>query len=280
MRRDTGFPLSDAENDFLRSRRRHVLARLAAWLRHEPDDVNVILPYDEVISALGYAGEHAVGLTTIPLASIVGTVDRAQDFDRGFRPTSVRVRARWQRIAAALRRGESLPPIEVYRVGELHFVRDGHHRVSVALALGASHIDAHVTEITTRISAAGICRRRDLIVKDHRRLFAERVPLPPHRRATITITDAWDYGRLGEAVEAWGYRLMQEEKRFLDRAEIANRWYTEEFTPVVHMAEQAELVGSGTPAEAYMRIACQRYKLVRSHDWSDEIIERLRHQRR
>ncbi|PRX44235.1 ParB-like nuclease family protein [Prauserella shujinwangii] len=279
MNRDTGFPRADAEHDFLRARRRQVLSRLAAWLRREPDDVNIMLPFDEVIAALGWDGERRIGLRVIRLASIVGSVDRGRDFDRRFRPTSGRVRQRWERLALASRRGEAIPPIEVYRVGELHFVVDGHHRVSVAHALGLATIDAYVTEVRTKLDPAGIRFRGDLIVKDYRRLFLERVPLTGQARAAIVLTDPWDYARLGEHVEAWGFRLMQDEGTFLDRAAVAARWYDSEYVPVVRMVRQAELVGERTEAEAYLWVACERYRLIRTHRWDDDVIEALRVQR-
>lgn len=124
------------------------------------------LPH-EVVAALGVRGERSRGLQSIRLDSIVGTVDSRRDFDRKFRPTSSRIRARWERLALAQRMGESVPPIDVFRIGDLHFVKDGHHRVSVALATGQKTIDAHVTEVITAVSAKGIHRRGDLLVKDH-----------------------------------------------------------------------------------------------------------------
>jgi hypothetical protein len=132
----------DVENDFLRARRRQVLSRLATRLRREPDDVNLILPFDEVVAALGRRGERYLGLQTIRLETIVGSVDSTHDFDRHFRPTSSRIRARWERLALAQARGEPMPPIDVYRIGELHFVKDGHHRVSIAIAHRQSTIEA------------------------------------------------------------------------------------------------------------------------------------------
>ena len=123
MPAETGFPRADVENDFLRARRRQVLARLVQRLRREPDDVNLILPFDEVAVALGRMGERPLGLQTIQLDSLVGTVDSRRDFDRYFRPTSSRIRERWERLALAQRRGEPIPPIDVYRIGDLHFVR-------------------------------------------------------------------------------------------------------------------------------------------------------------
>src|ERR671915_1141185 len=142
--RDTGLPQADAQFDFGRARRRRALARIAARMRLEPSDVNVILPFEEVVQALGRRGERRLGLKTIPLDSIVGTVDRGREFDRSFRPTSGRVRPRWERIATATRKGQAMPPIDVYRIGELHFVKDGHHRVSVAREMNFEAIEAYV----------------------------------------------------------------------------------------------------------------------------------------
>ncbi|SFQ18691.1 ParB-like nuclease domain-containing protein [Amycolatopsis arida] len=280
MSRETGFPRADAEHDFLRARRRQVLSRLATWLRREPDDVNIMLPFHEVVEALGWVGERRIGPRVIRLDSIVGSVDRGRDFDRRFRPTSGRVRERWERLARAARRGESIPPIDVYRVGELHFIIDGHHRVSVAHALGLDTIEAFVTEVRTKVDASGIRYRGDLIVKDYRRLFLERVPLPGEARAAIVLTDPWDYAELGEHVEAWGFRLMQDECRFLDRQAVAARWYADEYLPVVRMLHQADLVGDRTDAEAYMWVAGERYRLIRTHRWDDEVIRALRVDRR
>src|SRR5215472_172792 len=276
VRGETGFPRADVEDDFLRARRRQVLARLVQRLRREPDDVNLILPFDEVVAALGRVGEERLGLRTIPLARIVGSVDSMRDFDRQFRPTSSRVRERWERLALAQRRGESIPPIDVYQVGDLYFVSDGHHRVSIALATGQKTIDAYVTEVLTAVPAQGIRRRGDLVMKSYERIFLSRVPLPTQAHAKINVADPWSYAELGETVEAWGFRLMQHEDRFLDRAEVARRWFADEFTPVVRMLHAAGLVGGCTDAEAYMGIARERYRLMRTHEWNDAVIEELR----
>jgi hypothetical protein len=274
--RDTGSPVADAENDFIRARRRQVLSRLAIWLRHGPGDVHVMLPFDEVVSALGRAGERAIGLQTIAVDSIVGSVDRTSEFDRMFQPTSGRVRERWQRLALAHRRGEAIPPIEVYRIGTLHFVYDGHHRVSVARALGLTNIDAYVTVVQTKLSADGISTRDDVLLKDYRRLFLERVPLTGAARASVMMTDPWDYAELAEAVEAWGFRVMQDERAYLGRATVASRWYAEEYVPVVEMLREADMIAAGTEAEAYMWVACERYRLIRTHRWDDDVIAALR----
>jgi hypothetical protein len=151
LRGETGFPRADVENDFLRARQRQVAARLANWLRRCPDSASRLVPLHEVVSALGNRGERQLGLQTIRLDTIVGTLDARSEFDHRFRPTSNRVRSRWERLALAQRRGEPIPPIQVYRVGGLHFVEDGHHRVSIAAAARQEMIDAYVTEVLTRV---------------------------------------------------------------------------------------------------------------------------------
>jgi hypothetical protein len=272
----TGFPTADAQDDFSRARRSQLIAELGRRLRREPDDVALILPFDEVVDALGMVGETQLGLQTIPLDSVVGTVDRTRDFDRGFRPTTPRVRGRWQRIAAAQRRGESFPPISVYRIGDLHFVRDGHHRVSVAKSLGRQDIDAYVTEVRTRIGTGEALRMADLPLKDHERLFHERVPLDPEAHDRVRPSDPWLYGAIAEAVEAWGFRVMQERREYMDREEVARLWYEEDFLPIVEMLRTGAFVRSSeSDADAYMRVVASRYELLRTHEWSGEILDRL-----
>jgi hypothetical protein len=275
-RGDTGLPQADAQFDFGRARRRRALSRLAARLRREPSDVNVILPFEEVVEALGRRGERRLGLQTIALDSIVGTVDRGREFDRAFRPTSGRVRSRWERIATATRQGRAMPPIDVYRIGELHFVKDGHHRVSVAAELGWEAIDAYVTEVITELGADRSIMLHDLALKSHERLFFERVPLPEELRDHIQLKDEWRYASLAEAVEAWGLRAMQASGEFKTRERVALEWFRDEYEPVVTMLREADLAKRGTETEVYMRVAGLRYLILRTHSWDDEVIERLR----
>jgi len=105
----TGFPESDAAAAFARQRRRQALTKLASRVRRR-DDVTFMLPFEEVVAALGRTGERHLGLQSITLDSVVGTVDRRHaEFDRRFRPASARPRRRWEGIAAARRRGRPMP---------------------------------------------------------------------------------------------------------------------------------------------------------------------------
>ena len=272
----TGFPREDAKIAFARERRRQALAKIAARLRSEADDVSAMLPFEEVVAALGRVGERDLGVQEIPLDSVVGSVDRRRgEFDKDFRPALEAVRNRWERIATARRQGIPMPPIDVYRIGELHFVKDGHHRVSVARALGDSTVEARVREVLTKVGAETGLRPHDLPLKAHERMFFERVPLPPAARARIHFTDEWRYARLASLIEAWGYRVSLQREKLLSREELARAWFQEEYLPVIEVLEDAEVGGGGSEAERYLRVAMLRFLLLQTHDWNPEVVERL-----
>jgi hypothetical protein len=158
----------------------------------------------------------------------------------------------------------------------MHFVDDGHHRVSVASALGLDTIDAYVTEITTSVGAGDRIELRDLALKSHERLFFERVPLPAHAREQIKLPNRTWYAGLAEGVEAWGARLMHAEGKYMDRSTVAGRWFADEYVPVVAMLKEADLIGRNTETEAYIKVGSLRYLLLRTHEREEDIIERLR----
>ena len=138
----------DAQTAFSRVQRRRRSELAKRWLLRRPPCSSRLPSLEEELEAGAPARRLATGLQAIPLDSVVGTAERAKTrtFDRRFRPASSS-RRRWEGIWMAGRRGEALPPISVYRLGERHFVRDGHHRVSVAHSLGMSAIDAEVVEL-------------------------------------------------------------------------------------------------------------------------------------
>jgi len=137
----TGMPVLDARADFQRARRAHIAARALHWL--VPRRTHQSHP-----RALD--GIHALAWTTrslrvIALDAIVGTVEATTDFDADFRPTTNRISSRWQRVALAHRRGQSLPPITAIERPDGYYVIDGRHRVSVARAIAQTDIEAWVS---------------------------------------------------------------------------------------------------------------------------------------
>jgi len=153
---ETGNLRIDAQAAFARERRRRRLDDVTGWLLRRPPDRRRLASLDQVAGGAPPAVRRACGLQSIPLESIVGTTEptKASAFDSRFRAPETS-RARWERIWEAGRRAAPLPPISVYRLGDEHFVDDGHHRVSVAHALGMAAIDAEVTEL----AAGGGARR-------------------------------------------------------------------------------------------------------------------------
>ena len=115
----------------------------------------------------------------------------------------------------------------------------------------------------------------DLPLKSHERVFFERVPLPEEARSEIELSDPWDYAVLAEAVEAWGFRASQSRGDALRRREAALLWLETEYRPAIALLRELDLLGDTTATEAYMRIAAERYRLLRNRDWSEEVLRQV-----
>jgi hypothetical protein len=147
---ETGNMLVDAQTAFSRQLRRRRGSGLVNWLRRRPRESTRLVSLEQALGSAPPAQRRRAGLEAIPLESVVGTAEpaKARVFDCAFRPPQAS-RRRWEGLWMASRRGNPLPPISVYRLGDVHYVDDGHHRVSVARALGMAAIDAEVTVLAT-----------------------------------------------------------------------------------------------------------------------------------
>jgi hypothetical protein len=94
---------------------------------------------------------HFAGARMVPVAQVLGSENRTADFDADFHPLHPESQDRWVSVYEAMRRGKALPPVELVQVGETYYVRDGHHRLSVARALGMDYVDALVIETALRL---------------------------------------------------------------------------------------------------------------------------------
>jgi hypothetical protein len=221
-----------------------VLTRLRTALGDRAPDPLAILTLGDAVEALGHDGVDDLGQRDVPLEQVVGTVGRAADFDRRFRPRHGRERDRRERIARIAAGGVDLPPVDVVLLGELYFVRDGHHRVSVARALGRPTIVARVQRICTIAYGMACLRLAHLPVKAAERLFLERVPLPADVRTDLWLDDPAEWARLADAAEAWGFRAMLAGRPLRDRAEFATAWWTDEVVPAIErLRARGEAVG-------------------------------------
>ena len=141
--------------DFTRARRRARLRALGARLRREHTS-NRLLSFDDVRRELAANNRLHRGRRIVEVDEIVGSVGRWWDFDRSFLPTKASVGQRWKRIDRAFQRGEDLPPVELYEIGDSYFVADGHHRVSVARYHGVPTVEAAVAEFRPKLPAAPV----------------------------------------------------------------------------------------------------------------------------
>jgi hypothetical protein len=137
-----------AKSEFETALRKGFWRSLVSWIQQRD---NHLVPYDEIRRTLPFGGEHYIGLRNITVDKIVGSVGRYNDFDRAFLPLHHRSQNRWVSVDKAHLTNVELPPIEVYKIGDVYFVRDGNHRVSVARERGQVFIDATVIEIDTPI---------------------------------------------------------------------------------------------------------------------------------
>ncbi|HVF98797.1 MAG TPA: hypothetical protein VND68_03080 [Chloroflexia bacterium] len=132
-----------ARDDFERISHKAALNRLASALAGRDSS---LLSFNDLDGYMPASGRSCLRAWQVPVARIVGSVGRSRDFDRDFQPVQKHTRPRWESIYVAALSGITLPPVELYKVGDCYFVKDGNHRVSVARYLGAEFVDAEVTE--------------------------------------------------------------------------------------------------------------------------------------
>ena len=132
-----------ARDDFERISHKATLNKLASALAGRDSSLPSFNDFDGYMPA---SGRTCLRTWQVPVARIVGSVGRSRDFDRDFQPVQRHTRSRWESIYVAALSGVTLPPVELYKVGDCYFVKDGNHRVSVARYLGAEFVDAEVTE--------------------------------------------------------------------------------------------------------------------------------------
>jgi uncharacterized ParB-like nuclease family protein len=203
------------------------------------------LTFDDVLTALGDDGVDSRRCGEVPLTAVVGTLDRGDDFDEEFRLLNRALCDRWDGVGAVMRTGSQPGPVDLLQLGDLYFVVDGHHRVSVARALGRDTIVARVLRICTVAYATRCLRRTHLETKAAERRFLERVPLGVGLRCGLWLDCPGDWLRLADSAEAWGRRHARRTGRVLDRYELAGAWWAHEVSPVAEAARGAGRGGAG-----------------------------------
>ncbi|MBF8257151.1 MAG: hypothetical protein HW375_2058 [Anaerolineales bacterium] len=226
--------------DFRRARLHSFFNQVRGALSGQP---RRLLAFDEVREKLHLGGPVYRGLQTVPLDRIIGSVNRYRDFDRLFLPTQSHTEDRWRRINRAWYEEVDLPPVMLYKVGEVFFVVDGNHRVSVARDRGQAFIDAEVREVESRVAVTADIRPDDLALLGERVEFLERTQLDRlYPEAGIQPTVLGGYERLLEHIAVHRYFMGIDQGRPIPEKEAVRHWYETLYLPVVEVVARSEIL--------------------------------------
>ena len=179
------------------ARRAALIQDLLAQARGRPTD---LLPFDAVRERLKLRNVVDRGVQEVPLDRVVGTVQREREFNRAFLPREEALRGRWREVEDMAEGLRGFPPVELYRVGDAYFVVDGHHRVSVAGALGAPTIEARVKEFATPVPLSSDASIEDILSREGLAGFLETTALTPGSPDEFRATEPDAYERLLEHI--------------------------------------------------------------------------------
>ena len=229
-----------ARADFQRARFKAFMHRVWGALSGQP---STLLSYDEIKEKLHIGGPIYRGVQTVHVDQIAGSLNRYHEFDRVFLPASDKLAERWQRVNRAFYQEISLPPVVLYKVGQVYFVVDGHHRVSVAREQGQIFIEAEVRECATRVNLTPDIKLDDLQILENKVHFLERTSLDslrPDANIKVTIPDGFD--RMLEHIAVHRYFMGLDWKRDISEEEAIAHWYDNVYRPVVHVIRDTDIL--------------------------------------
>jgi len=258
-----------AINDFYEAHRKASLQTILSKIKGESVD---LLSYDEILKHLRMKGQTDRGRSEVPLSKIIGSVGRYSDFTRDFLPRNVSDSNRWASVRMATESLSGVPPIEVYKVGDSYFVRDGNHRVSVARLNGQSSIDAFVTEVFTRVPLTGEMDLDALIIKEEYAKFLEKTRLDKltTEPVDLTVTATGVYEKLLDHIQVHHYYLGLDQKKEIPYEIAVLDWYENYYLPVVDIIRERGLLKdfpNRTETDLYIWMLEYRSDLEKELGW-------------
>lgn len=229
-----------SRSDFQRARFKAFMNRMWATLSGQP---TTLLSYDEIKEKLRIGGPIYRGVKTVRVDEIAGSLNRYHEFDRVFLPASDQLADRWQSVNRAFYEEISLPPVVLYKVGQVYFVVDGHHRVSVAREQGQIYIEAEVRECAIRVNITADIKPEDLIILESKVQFLERTSLDslkPDADIRLTIPDGFD--RMLEHIAVHRYFMGLDWKRDISEEEAIVHWYDNVYMPVINVIRDTDIL--------------------------------------
>jgi hypothetical protein len=247
-----------AREDFGRARTREVFGRLLALLRNERDQ---LLSLQEVRALLRPTSETYRGLQTVPIARIVGSEGRYHDFNRYFLPRHDHLKGRWVRVDAAHHQQLILPPVTLYEIGGVYFVRDGNHRVSVGRLQGVEFVDAEVISLGSRLRLSPGMTTEQLrvaVIELEKREFFRQTRLDRYRPSVrMDFTATGRYDEIIRHINGHKYYLNLSQRDEIPFKDAMLSWYDVVYAPIVQIIESEGLAAhfpGRTAADLYVWI--------------------------
>jgi len=237
--------MSQSQDDFSNAKNRARFQVLLSKLKWENSD---LLSLYEVKDLIKPRGETYKGMQTIPIEQIIGSEGRARDFSKAFYPKKELLKERWASIDRAHLKFVDLPSINVYKLGEWYFVRDGNHRVSVAKSQGVEFIDAEVVELDSQIPLRMGMTMKELrleVVAFERAQVIEQyhlekiIPFDEMR-----FTSSGMFPEIINHIYVHKYYINQGIKEEVSFNEAAKSWYDNVYFPIIEECRKLKLLSA------------------------------------
>lgn len=249
--------------DYERARRKAFLHDVVSFFRRQP---NTLISYADVRDRVTMEGESYRGMQEVPVDRIVGSVDRFRDFDRSFLPKRKNTANRWKSIDRAYHQDVVLPPIQLYKVGDIYFVKDGNHRVSVAREHGVAFIDAEVIEGHIRIPIDSTMSPRKLLHQVEYAEFLRKTNLDRTRPMhDIRPTALGRYDEIVIHIDGRRRRLREQRQGAeVSMSDAAADWYDNVYLPIALAVREQKLLREfpgSSEADVYLWVMANRLQI-------------------
>ena len=266
-----------AETDFMQARQKAFWDEIKGFISRRS---NRLLPFDEVKNKLEVHFARELGLQTVPIDSIVGSEGRYGSFTRHFFPLDDNLGDRWKKVVEAHYAKQSLPPVALYKVCDAYFVKDGHHRISVARTKGVKHIEALIYEYACDVYLDKDTDLEKLAIQATYHQFLEDSRLGKTRpNPGLQLTLLGGYPILMEHIQAHKYYLENLDQEEVSLPDAACSWYDNVYTPLADAIRKNRIMKEfplRTETDFYLWIIQHRSQLSDHFGWggnADSVVE-------
>jgi hypothetical protein len=246
-----------AEADFSRARMRAMFSQMQHFMHTDRDK---LLSFNDVKEILKPKNQVYRGTQIVPINLIVGSEGRYRDFNKYFFPKSEHLRSRWQRVDEAIITDHILPPIQLYEIGGVYFVRDGNHRVSVAKSQGVEYIDAEVTSLATMVRINPSMTEDELkvsLLEYEKNIFYIKTGFAMLQDKDLNFSSPGSYDIIYNHILVHKYFLNQDREDEIPFSDAMVSWYHNVYSPVIKIIQEQWILAGfpgKTPGDLYIWI--------------------------